>query len=262
MRPDQQPSPPVKQYPELPVANLAPKRKSSPLLKLVLLVVILVIAAVVVWLVLGHKTAPPPAKQQSSTTKSQTSADATHINGSTSRFDSTDLFLGFRYPSDWRVNDPGSSTQLTVTSPPLTLKSAANRPVQGRIVMTIQNQVSSISQFAANEAIAPIESQKLTYSEPTPNQRAQTYLTAVNYGGASSSIDAFYITGDNGYAAGQYVPGSDIVKDTPLVSLTFLACAETACENGSKPAAIATNSWADSNLSKPLITMLESLTID
>lgn len=262
MHPDQHQSPPVKQYPELPVANLQPKRKSSPLLKIVLILVVLIIAGVVAWLLLGHKPSHQPAKQQDSTTKAKAPTGATHIASSTSRFDSTDLYLGFRYPSDWTVNDPGSGDKLTVTSPPLTLKSTANKSMQGRVVMTIQNQVTSISQFSPNEAVAPLQSQKLTYSAPTPNQRAQTYLTSVNYAGKSSSIDVFYITGDNGYTAGQYIPGSDIVKDSPLVSLSFLACADTSCTNGSTATAIATNSWSDQNLSKPLITMLESLTID
>jgi len=258
MHPEEHPSEQPKEYRELPVADLSPKRKRSPL-KLLVIVVVVIVAALAVWMVTGKDKKPAAKPTTNRQAQAQTNVSPTHISSTTKRYDSNNLFLGFEYPSDWIVND--TSDKLTVTSPPLKLKTIGNSAIDGRIIMTIQNPPASIPEFAKNTSIAPLASQKLTYKNPTPGQRAQTYLTSVNYAGSSSSIDAFYITSDNGYTAAQYIPQSDMLKINPLISLTFLACSDATCTTA-KPTAIATNAWADSSLSKPLITMLQSLVLD
>ena len=258
MHPEEHPSEQPKEYRELPVADLSPKRKRSPL-KWVVIVTVVIVAALVVWMVTGKDKKPAAKATTNQQAQTQTNVSPTHISSATKRYDSTNLFLGFEYPGDWVVND--ASDKLTVTSPRLKLKTVGSTATDGRIVMTIQNPPASIPEFAKNTTVAPLASQKLTYKSPTPGQRAQTYLTSVNYSGSSSSIDAFYITSDNGYTAAQYIPQSDMLKINPLISLTFLACSDTACTAG-KPTAIATNAWADSSLSRPLITMLQSLVLD
>jgi len=230
----------------------------------VLIAVPLVLLAIIGLLLLNHHSKPKAAVTTSSQSKSSTTSSTvsvTHISSSTKRYDSTNLSLGFDYPSDWSVSDPGSG-KLNVISPMLTLKSSDGQAVKARIVMSAQSQQPTIAQFAANTAVAPLASQKITYKQPTPNQRAKTYLTFVSYAGSSSSIDALYITGDNGYTAGQYVPGSDVAKDDPLISVSFYGCSDTTCSNYGKAIAIAANSWSDTNLSKPLINLLQSFVID
>ena len=261
---EQRPTQEDKVYPELPVSDLAPKRKSSPLVRVMLMIVALaVIVGAGLFLLNQHNksaqkaTSTSPAKSNTGSS----GAAVTDIDSTTKRYDSTNFSIGFDYPADWSISDPGSG-KLSVISPMLQLRAANGQAINARIVMTIQNQQSSISQFAANTAIAPLASQKLTYKQPTPSQRAKTYLTFVNYAGSSKAINALYITGDNGYTAGQYVPGSDIAKDDPLVSIGFFGCSDTACSNYSSAAAIAVSSWSDAGLSKPLINLLQSLVID
>jgi hypothetical protein len=256
MFPEKQESEEIKQYPELPVADLAPKRKSSPLKRIVIIAVPLALLAMITFLLLdNHYKKPNPKTNQTTIT---TSHGVTNIDSSTKHYDSTNLFLGFSYPADWSVTEPDVG-KLSAISPQLSIKSAGNQIIKARIVMTIQNAQSTISQFAGNTAVAPIESQKISYKSPSQGQRAQTYLTAVNYAGGVSTIDAFYITGDNGYMAEQYIPQSDVTKDDPLISISFFACADTTCSDYGKATSIATNAWADKSLSAPLITMLRSL---
>ena len=261
MEPEQPKVEPEEEGPDM--APFVPPHKSSPIKKtLVVLVVLVVLAGLAVQVVkLVHKPAKPV---QSHTTTSFLQAKATsvtHITASTTHYDSLNFNLGFNYPKDWTVNDTDGA-RLTATSPVLQLKDSSGQTTSARIVFGVQHQQANIPQLAANHAVAPIRSQKVAYTSPTPSQRAQTYVTFVNYTGGSQGIDALYITGDNGYQAAQFVPMSDIAHDDPLVTISFLKCVDTTCPATSSPMPIATTSWQDSALSTPLLNLLKSLAID
>lgn len=245
--------------------NFVPPVKPKHLLKLVakVLVTLVVLAALAAggyWFATHHKTTKTndsPAK----TAQPGTDAAVTTITSSTKHYASSNYNLGFDYPDDWTISDTAGS-KLTATSPALQLKGVGGQAFTGQIVLTIQNQQATISQFAGNKAVAALTSQKIAYKTPTPNQRAQTYLTFVSYTGSTTDLDALYITGDNGYQAGQSVPMSDIAQDDPLVSLSFLKCPDTTCKAAAAATAIPAASWSDGGLSEPLLTMLKSLVIN
>lgn len=252
----------TQQAPEM--APFVPPHKGSPIKRVLLIVIGLAVLAALVLagIKLLHKT-PKPAQVSTSSTNAQTnkSTSVTRITSATTHYDSTNFSLGFDYPKDWTVSDTDGA-RLTVTSPILQLKDSNGQTTNARIVFAVQHQQSNIPQLAANHAVAPIRSQKIAYTSATPSQRAQTYVTFVNYTGGSQGIDALYITGDNGYQAAQTVPMSDIAHDDPLVTISFLRCADTTCPATSSPMPIATSSWQDSALSTPLINLLKSLAID
>jgi len=155
-----------------------------------------------------------------------------------------------------------AGSKLAITSPALQLQDSNKQTFAGQIVFTVQSRQTSLPLFAPGHAVAAMASQKLTYKSPTPNQRAQTYLTYVNYNGVNSTIDALYITGDNGYTVTQGIPEGDMTKDDPLVSISFLKCADTACKTPGTATSISAGDWQNSSLSKPLISLLQSLVIE
>jgi hypothetical protein len=132
----------------------------------------------------------------------------------------------------------------------------------GQIVFSIQNKQTSVTQFAPGKAVAALESQKIAYKKPTANQRAQTYISFVNYSGAVTSIDALYVAGDNGYQAAQSIPQADVVQADPLVTISFLKCADATCQAAGTATSIPTSDWSDTSLSTPLLNLLKSLTIN
>jgi hypothetical protein len=241
----------------LPPVN--PKRIVGGLLKLVLAVIVLAAILVGVFMLVAHSGSKKPVPAQEKPANLQPSS-VTKISAAIKHYDSTNYSLGFDYPKDWKLTD--NADKLTVVSPPLQLKDATEQVVTGQIVFTIQAAQTTIAQFAANTAVAAIASQKISYKQPTPNQRAETYVSFVNYKGDTTSIDALYLAGDNGYQAGQYIPQSDVVKADPLVNVSFLKCSESTCTTAGTAISIPVSSWSDTSLSTPLLTMLKSLVID
>ncbi|HEX7368182.1 MAG TPA: hypothetical protein VF261_00815 [Candidatus Saccharimonadales bacterium] len=260
--PDRKPLPNRTQY-MADMDNFVPPIRPKPILKLLvqgvlILVILAAIAAGAVWLVSHHKhMASAPGNAPSST---QPKPSTNSIDNATKHYDSSDYNLGLDYPADWTVND--NTSELTVTSSALQLKGEGGQNFTGQVVLIIQNQQTSVPVFAKGTAVAALESQKLTYKSPAPDQRAQTYLTFADYEGSTAAIDGLYITGDDGYQAGQAIPMSDIVQDDPLVSISFLKCSDAACSTAGAATTIPASDWQNANFSRPLTQMLESLVLN
>jgi hypothetical protein len=247
------------------VPPLKPKHFFRSFLKfLLILIIIAAIVGGVIWFLGRDKTASKAtttAKTPTTATTSTQNSSVTKITSSTKHYDSSNYNLGFDYPADWTVNDQASA-KLTATSPVLQLAGVNGVTFSGEIVFTIQNKQTSITAFAQNSAVASLESQKIAYKKPTPNQRAQTYVTFVDYDGTVGFIDALYITGDNGYQVAQNVPVADVIQADPLVTISFLKCADTTCKAAPTAVSILAKTWSDTAVSTPLLNLLKSLTIE
>ena len=220
--------------------------------------VIIIAAAAAYWFLLRSTPAAKPAQTQ---TSSQVKSPAISSTTPTKTYSSSNFNLSFSYPQDWTITDSGSG-QMTVRSPASQLKSAAGQDVSGQVIMTIANKGQNLGVFAKGNATAVVDSQKVAYTTPTSAQRANTYLSFLQYASTTTAgaLDGIYITGDNGYQKGQDIPGSDIAGIDPLVSVTFVQCASSACPAGTTTAlSIASTSWSDTSFSSPITKMLESL---
>jgi hypothetical protein len=177
-------------------------------------------------------------------------------------YDYAPLGLGFDYPESWKVTE--ASGKIVVASPATKLKTFTGT-ANAQIVFTIQSKQTSLPGFKSGNGLATRASEKVAYTKPTQNQRAQTYMTFVsNAGSATSGIDAIFITGDLGYQKDQAVPQADIVQGDPLVSFFFAKCEGTTCAADPTTAriTIADSAWADNNsIVKAAKTMFTSLTI-
>lgn len=215
-----------------------------------------IIIALLAYFLFGRSkpATPKAATTQSHTTTNQPPA-ASQINAATKSYTSPNFNLTFSYPADWTIADNGG-TQMTVTSPAMQLKNPTGQTVTGQIVMTIAQAGQVPTAFNSGGATAVRDSVKVAYSKPTSTQRANTYLTFVQYSTttATGALDGVYITGDYGYQKGQDVPKVDIGKLDPIISLTFVSSA-------GKLMSIANTMWDDATFSGSLTKMLESFAI-
>lgn len=207
------------------------------------------------WYFAKHQSAKPAASSQNAAPKV-----AATIDSASKSYTSPNFYLTFSYPADWTISDTGGG-QLSVISPAMKLKNAAGQNVTGQIELLIRNTTNKLSEFSAGNATAIFDSQKITYAKPTPNQRAQTYLSFLRYASSAGGLDGIYITGDNGYTRGQAIPLVDISQGNPIISIIFDKCGNDSCSGKPTPLSIEAASWNDAGFSAPLVKMLESLSI-
>jgi hypothetical protein len=177
---------------------------------------------------------------------------------------STNLSIGFNYPKNWTITDVTGSNSLTLMSPVLNLLTSTNKLVKGQITLTIQNQSPVIPGYQSGNATAALESQIIDYTNPTAAQRGSTYISFLHYATSntpSSNIDAIYVTGNAGYKINQYIPETDILAVSPVVSITFSQCTTVACTGKVSPISITSGAWSTSSFSGTLLTLLKSLSI-
>jgi len=169
--------------------------------------------------------------------------------------------LSLSYPQTWGVLEPGNG-KLTVTSPVMQLKNMSGKAVNARIVATIQNKPTGLPEFKNGSAVAALDSEKISYTHPTSTQRAQTYISFLSYATTKGNgLDAIFVTGDNGYQKAQAIPESDVLQTNPLITVSFLQCADTACSSGGTALTLTANTWSDAAVSQPIKTILTSLVL-
>jgi hypothetical protein len=246
-----------------PSSTPRPKPKRRLRLLTAAIVVVFIAAAAYGSFWLGtHEANKKQTKKSAQSTASTTSQkpNVSTTQTQTKQYQSTNFGLSFAYPLDWTVTE--STAKLTVTSPVLSLVTAVGAKASVHVVLTIQNQASSIAGFPAGGAVASLESDKLSYSQPSTVQRAQTYVSYLSYT-ETSGLDAVYVTGDNGYQQSQQVPMSDIVKGNPLISVGFESCQNDTCTTGTTdPVTLQASSWKTSPAGKDINSMIESLVIN
>jgi hypothetical protein len=243
-------------------ANRPPKKRGKTvLITLLVVVVVAALAAGVYWFFSRPSDKKASTDSGQNTTSEQT--DKPEI-GQSKHYDSTTFNLGFDYPENWKVTDEGDG-KLTVASTPAKLKTS-NGTIDAQVIFTVQSKQATLPGFKNGNGIAIRASEKIAYLTPTPNQRAQTYMTFVSFAGsATSGIDTVYITGDLGYQKDQAVPQTDIIQGDPLVSMYFAKCDGGTCSADPSAArvSVADSTWSDTNeLVKAVKAVLTSLAIN
>jgi hypothetical protein len=204
------------------------------------------------WKLAQHKAPVKP---------NQTHQSATPKTVAVKAYTSDNFNLSFSYPGNWTVADTGNG-KLTVTSPATQLIDASGQKQTGQIVMMMQTEASAdFSAFKTGNAVAVLDSQKLDYAKPAGTQRADTYISFLQYNTTTvhGALDAVYITGDAGYQKYQTIPEADITKIDPVVAVTFLSCDAASCSGSKTPTSIASTMWADATFSAPIENMIKSI---
>lgn len=228
----------------------------------VLLTLLLIAAATVGAYWFGNREAATPAPKPTANSAATAAKPSTPAAVPTTHYDSTIYTIGFDYPATWKLAD--TTTKLTVASPTMQFMTPDGKQVNGHVLFTVRNKQAVIPEFANGSATAVLASQKLTYKQPTAIQRAQTYLSFLQFPGSpAGGLDALYITGDSGYLQAQAIPMTDVVKGNPLVNVIFANCATEDCSTGTvTPYDVATSVWTAGSLGQQLTALLESLTLN
>jgi hypothetical protein len=173
-------------------------------------------------------------------------------------YTSSTFGMSLDYPSDWTIRTSPSSFSLT--SPVIRLEAATGSKVKGRVIISTLTQGDIPLDFGTGDATAVLESQLLIYKHPSTTQLAQTYLSFVQYPSATASgtLNAVYVTGNNGYQKDQTVPRADIASLDPLIVVGFGGCTNTACDS-LNDLAITAASWSSQALSAPVTAILQSI---
>jgi hypothetical protein len=190
-------------------------------------------------------------------------SESSVITSESKHYVSAQFTLEFDQPADWAVSDSAGSGKLVARSPALQLKDATGKSFTGQVLLTIRNKQQPLPEFDKGNAVAARESEKIAYTKPSSVQRGSTYLSFLHYAGSagSDSIEGVYITGDVGYQADQAIPKADFVPVDPVISVTFVKCADSSCNGEGTTTGISKTMWQDTVFSKPIKTMLQSLTI-
>lgn len=243
-----------------PVA-LPPRKKRHPFLKALLVLVLLAAATAGAWWIGNHEASAPSTKLPAPTQSSKKApATSQKLASPTTHYDSTRFGIGVDYPTTWKLTD--TNDKLLIASPSMQLTTENGSKVQGHVLVTVQNKQSSIPGFPSGGAVSALESQKITYKQPTPIQRAQTYVSFLSYTQVSS-LDAIYVTGDSGYLQNQLVPMSDVVQGNPLVSVTFVTCATSDCTSGTPtPLTLQASNWQNAFFNTPVMNLLKSIELE
>lgn len=229
---------------------------------IIVLVVLLLAAGVLYALKVRHNPVSKQSPNSSTTSSGGSQQAANEPTVPTKSYTSNTFSLSFNYPEQWQVHDTGMPP-LTVTSTPMTLKDASGQQVTGEVVVTIQQQGQLPKDFSGGDAVAVLDSQKINYSHPTSDQRAQTYLSFLQYAATTThgALDGIYVTGNLGYKRLQPVPSTDITPRDPLVYVVFVKCANSTCSGTTTPLSIASDDWSDPNFRAPIKTLITSLSI-
>jgi hypothetical protein len=224
---------------------------------------VLILAAAVAgayWFGSYKADAPAPANPHHTSSANLPTPSSQTAAVPTKHYDSTNYTLGFDYPEGWTVAD--NTTKLTVTSPAVKLTGLDGTAVNTHVVITVQNQQATIPGYPATGAVAELDSDKLSYKQPTAVQRAQTYLSYLGYH-KENGLDQLFITGDNGYKQGQQVPMTDVAKGNPLISVTFETCSTSDCASGTSAlTTLLASAWKNTVSDKQVVALLQSLQLN
>jgi hypothetical protein len=142
------------------------------------------------------------------------------------------------------------------------LKDTSGQNIDGQIIMTIRGKTKKLSEFDKGAATAVLDSEKISYTKPSQTQRGDTYISFLALAGSKDGgLDGIYITGDAGYQKNQAVPTVDISRIDPITNVTFVKCSDSKCSGTPTALTVEPENWEDTNFSKPIKTLLQSLTI-
>ena len=205
----------------------------------------------------GSKEIDAPASSQ------KMPEDKPLISDKTKHYTSPRFMLEFDHPADWQAEEAATGDKLSVRSPALQLHDETGQSFTGRIIFMVRNKQQALPEFDAGNAVAVLESQKITYLKPSSVQRAATYISFLQYASASRArLDGIYVSGDVGYQKNQAIPKADFVPVDPIISLTFIKCTDNACTAEGAPVSIDPALWQDKAFGGPLTALFTSLVVN
>jgi hypothetical protein len=226
---------------EEPVTSeAAPKRRHRLSKKWLLLLFVLVLNVGVgsanVYLALQPETADAASSSvadgSSAATSQKTAVDTKPgTDVKTLHYVSKPLNLEFDYPVDWRISGSNDNQQLSMSSPPFQFTDTDGKSA----AVTLQLNISAASPtnygFIGDTDVVKADSEPISYSHPTSNQRQQTNLSFTEYSTSSADAIAFLlVTGSYSYHKGDVIGSHDYKKVDPQITMYVDECYAVHCQ--------------------------------
>ncbi len=251
-------------YQELPVKDFSyintqkpPSNKNSHVSTWIITGVIVVLLIVAGAVLLNYHSKKKPTETASKSTHQTTKTTPQATNIQLTSYSSTPFNLTVSYPTSWSVSASGS-TSLSIISPAMALTSSTGKSIQGKVAVNVFNPGQLPSGFGTT-SVAVLDSQKISFLNPTANQAAQSYLSFVQYPATTvtGGMDGIYLTGNNGYVKSQTIPTTDVNNISPLVIVSFSQCQTSACTT-TTPVTIASSMWNSASFQAPILAIIKS----
>lgn len=178
----------------------------------------------------NRATAAQPASlaSQPTTTGSKKSAAS---EPTTLHYVSEPLKIEFDYPIDWRVSSSSDNSSVNLTSAPFPFTTGEGKQTKATINISM-SPASATGSFLAvsDDNVIVTDSESLTYTTPTKQQRPMTNLSFVNYKiDKNNSILGVFISGSFSYKQGELAGSKDYKTVDPRIFLSVDDCASGQC---------------------------------
>lgn len=182
--------------PPQPAPTVPRKRGFKKPLLIALVVLVVAGLGLAAWKVLSKKPKPTPqvtiTQPSAPASAPKATSDIPSVT-STKDFTAQTLAVEFKYPSTWTPTEKDGG--ISVISPTFSYQTKTGGSVNGYFKVYIRNTARSIDSKYIGRAYAVQPTQKLTYANPNPNQRKDTYLSFFGYDDGSN-FAYFMITGN------------------------------------------------------------------
>jgi hypothetical protein len=237
--------------------------------KWVALIIVVIVLAGAGAFVDGHKSSGSKTPAKKATT-AQIAPTQTSSSSSTATYTAAgnDLNLSFSYPSDWTATPAsGSDTTdqpITVTSPLVSITSAAGSSVTGKVIFTIRPGTATLSELGSATTAAQASVQ-YAYSKPASDQHNYFYLTFIHTAATinpAGSFNEVIVTGITTFNSGDSLTPDNVSVD-PIISASFDSCTTNACSgSGAVPLSITNATWQNADIFTQTLTMIESMQLN
>jgi hypothetical protein len=230
---------------------------------------VIIVVGIVTVVIAGHKNSgskPPAAKAATVQVPPSQTSSSTGTNDYVAK--GNDLNLSFNYPSNWSATPvSGSDTTdqpITITSPLVSMTSAAGQNVTGKVIFSIRPGSATMSELSSATTAAQ-GSVQYAYTKPASDQHQYFYLTFVHNVGAANPAGSFnevIVTGITNFSSGDSLAQGSISVD-PIISASFDSCSTSACTgSGTAPLSITNATWQNANIFTQTLNTIESLQLN
>lgn len=169
--------PPTLEDGALPTPPKKTKKSPKGLIVVLVVIVVLLLASAVGWFFFMRKDTTQPASPTSTDSPNKPVAtDDVPEATNTESFTSSPYRITFQYPKTWTVTEDNDNSML-IQSQSFTYKLADGSSKNGNFRVYVRKGATTADSEIIGKGVAIQNSQKLTYTKPTPAQRTETNLS-------------------------------------------------------------------------------------
>lgn len=214
-----------------------------------------------------QKHKPTATGQSASLSGNSTSAASKKplpADPSTLHYVSEPLKIEFDYPVDWRVSSSSDNSAISLASAPFQFTTREGKQTKATINISISPASTTPTFPVVNDNdVIVADSESLTYTAPTKQQRSATNISFVNSNSVKDgTIMGLFISGSFSYKQGEPVSSKDYKTVDPRIYLSLNDCASELCRQAYSPDYFTISDWHTNPSFKKAKSIFESLRLN